>query len=299
MAVNLDHLRYFVCLAQVQHYTRAAQQLCISQPSLSHAIHQLEAELGVPLFEKTGRNTTLTCFGEEFLRSTRQSLAALDEGVEALRRSARGEGLIRLGFLRVLGCDYIPRLAAEFLAAHPGENIRFTFHSDRTQPLLDCLTEQRCDLIFCSKPAPELPFTAVPVFQQELVLIVPQNHPLAERSEVDLTEILPYPMVYFSRDSGLRRVVDGLFAAIGAAPHIACETEEDQVVAGLVAHGFGAAVLPDMDLLEKLDVVKLRLHSPDHRRDVFLVTDRGRFLSPAADRFRRFVLERSKIGETP
>lgn len=65
--MNLDHLRYFACLAQVKHYTRAAQQLCISQPSLSHAIRQLEGELGVPLFEKTGRNTTLTPFGETFL----------------------------------------------------------------------------------------------------------------------------------------------------------------------------------------------------------------------------------------
>ena len=98
--MNLDHLRYFACLAQVKHYTRAAQQLCISQPSLSHAIRQLEGELGVPLFEKTGRNTTLTPFGETFLTTVHQTLGTLEEGVETLRRSARGEGLIRLGFLQ-------------------------------------------------------------------------------------------------------------------------------------------------------------------------------------------------------
>ena len=65
--MNLFQLRYFVTLAKMQHYTRAAHELCITQPSLSHAISQLEAELGVALFEKSGRNTTLTSFGEEFL----------------------------------------------------------------------------------------------------------------------------------------------------------------------------------------------------------------------------------------
>lgn len=65
--MNLDYLRYFVKLAELRHYTKAAEQLRITQPSLSHAIRLLEDELGVPLFEKTGRNTTLTSFGEEFL----------------------------------------------------------------------------------------------------------------------------------------------------------------------------------------------------------------------------------------
>lgn len=65
--MNLFYLKYFVELAHVRHYTKAAQNLCITQPSLSHAIAQLENELGVPLFEKNGRNTTLTRFGREFL----------------------------------------------------------------------------------------------------------------------------------------------------------------------------------------------------------------------------------------
>ena len=66
MKMNLIHLRYFVELADTRHYTKAAQQLCITQPSLSHAIAQLEKELGVPLFEKNGRNTELTVFGRQF-----------------------------------------------------------------------------------------------------------------------------------------------------------------------------------------------------------------------------------------
>lgn len=288
--MNLDHLRYFVRLAQVGHYTRASEQLNISQPSLSHAVRQLEEELGVPLFERQGRNTQLTQFGAEFLDCAARTLATLDEGVTSLRRKARGEGLIRLGFLRVLGTEYVPRLAARFLAAHPDRQIQFTFHSGRTQELLEGLADRRYDLVFCSRPAPELGLTAVPVRAQELVLIVPPGHPLAGRSGVSLAETAPYPMVCFSRDSGLRAVVDELFDALGVCPQVAWETEEDQVVAGLVAQGFGIAVVPEMDVLHQLDLVALPITAPPYRRDFFLVHDDRRFLSPAARAFRQFVL---------
>lgn len=287
--MNLDYLRYFVKLAQVRHYTRAAEQLCIAQPSLSHAIGQLERELGLPLFEKSGRNINLTRFGEEFLLCAQRTLETLDEGVASLQRSARGEGLIRLGFLRTLGTGFVPRLAARFQAEHPG--VEFAFHSDRTQPLLEGLSAGRYDLVFCSQPGPELPFEAVPVTEQDLVLIVPKNHPLAQLHSVDLAQALPYPVICFAPEAGLRQVVDGLFATAGGLPQVACETEEDEVIAGLVAQGFGIAVVPYMDLLLKLDVAILQISSPPYRREFFLVYNRAAYLAPAADRFRRFVLE--------
>ena len=87
--MNLFYLRYFVTLAHVKHYTKAAEQLCITQPSLSHAIAQMEKELGVPLFEKNGRNTMLTPFGREFLSCAEHTLSTLDDGIASLQRSAR------------------------------------------------------------------------------------------------------------------------------------------------------------------------------------------------------------------
>ena len=80
--MNLSYIRYFVELAHVQHYTNAARNLNITQPSLSHAISQLEEELGVMLFEKNGRNTELTAFGREFLACAERSLGTLDAWVE-------------------------------------------------------------------------------------------------------------------------------------------------------------------------------------------------------------------------
>lgn len=288
--MNLSHLRYFVELAHIQHYTRTAERLCITQPSLSHAISQLEGELGVPLFEKNGRSISLTQYGKQFLACAQETLSILDEGVESLQRVSRGEGLIRLGLLRTLGVDYVPKLAARFLAENPGKDIRFTFHTGVTSHLLDELAEKKLDLVFASKPPVEMGLTAVAVEQQDLVLIVPKNHPLAKHHSVDLTETLPYPQVYFSEGSGMRGVVEELFSKIDGKPIIAHETEEDQVVAGLVAAGFGIAVVPYMDMLLRLDVKIIQIASPRWERSFYLVSDDRAYQPPAVQKFRQFVL---------
>lgn len=260
--MNIFYLRYFVTLAHEKHYTKAAKQLCITQPSLSHAIDQLEKELGVQLFEKVGRNTTLTHFGEEFLVCAEHTLATLDEGVEMIKKSAAGDGVIRLGFVRPLGIKFIPQLAAEFLKENKEKNIKFTFNTDVTGKLLEGMKDKRFDILFCSEPPKTLGFNAVPVKRQELVLIVPDSHPLAERDEINLCETMDYDYVYFHNNSGIRKVIDDMFERAEITPRIACETEEDEVIAGLVSAGFGIAVVPYMDMLLKLDVKIIKITSP-------------------------------------
>ena len=288
--MNLFYLRYFVTLAHEKHYTKAAKQLCITQPSLSHAIDQLEAELGVQLFEKSGRNTTLTRFGEDFLFCAERTLATLDAGVDSIKKSAAGEGVVRLGFVRPLGIKFVPGLAAEFLRANEGKNISFTFNTDVTGKLLEGMKEQRFDLLFCSEPPKELELTAVPVKNQELVLIVPAAHPLAGRDEVSLEETADCDYVYFHTDSGIRGVIDDMFARAELVPRIVYETEEDEVIAGLVAAGFGVAVVPYMDMLQKLDLKVIRIKSPSYERSFFMVNDGKRYMPPSVKSFYDFVL---------
>ena len=289
--MNLFYVRYFVALARVKHYTRAAEQLCITQPSLSHAISQLENELGVPLFEKSGRNTTLTRFGEEFLVCAEHTLSTLDAGVSSIRKSARGEGLIRLGFLRTLGVEFIPRLAAGFLKKNAELDIHFTFHTGVTQHLLEGLAARKYDLIFCSEPLEKENLTVIPIQKQDLVLITPKDHPLASRNDIDLEETLLYPHIFFDKSSGIRNVVDRMFSQIGRQPEIAYETEEDQVIAGLVAQKFGIALVPYMDLLLKLDVKILSIRSPSCERAIFMINDNRIYMPPAVKRFREYVAD--------
>ena len=126
MNINYEHYKVFYNVAKQGSITMAAHKLYISQPAVSKSIAQLEKELGIPLFEKNGRNTTLTRFGEEFLSCAEHTLSTLDEGITTLHRNARGEGLIRIGMLRPLGIEYIPRLAAGFLKANPRQDRRLS-----------------------------------------------------------------------------------------------------------------------------------------------------------------------------
>lgn len=288
--MNLDYLHYFVKLAHIKHYTKAAEELCITQPSLSHAINQLEKELGVPLFEKFGRKSTLTRFGEEFLICAENTLSTLNEGISSIKRSAKGEGLIRLGLIRPLGINFIPELAANFLAENSDKNISFTFHTGITNQLIDGLIAKKYDLIFTSQPPEKFSFNAIPIKRQDLVLIVPKNHILSSKDEVELLEIIPYPMIYFTKDTGIRSVIDSLFLQIDSTPKIIYETEEDQVIAGLVAKNFGIAIVPYMELLLKLDVKIIKIKAPNCRREFFMINDEKVFMPPVVRRFYEFVL---------
>ena len=145
--------------------------------------------------------------------------------------------------------------------------------------------------MFCSAPKPEQTMRAAPVLSQKLVVIVPKGHPLAGRKRVNLAETLPYPQIYFAAGSGIRDVIDGLFADIGGQPHIISETEEDQVIAGLVAADFGIAVVPEMEILKNLDVAVLEIEYPPYKREFFMVENMEMYLSPAASAFRDFVVQ--------
>ncbi len=295
--MNLSHLRYFVRLAETRHYTKAAEQLYISQPSLSHAISQLEHELGVPLFEKNGRNVALTQYGEEFLEQVRQSLEILDESVDYLHHIAAGNGVVRLGLLRTLGIEYVPTLAASFKRQNVGKNIDFTFFTGVTSDIMYKLQQHELDIVLSSKAPEVFKFDSVPVKKQDLVLIVPPNHRLAAQHTAELAQVLDEPFIQYAHGSGLRHVINDMFAQINASPKVAYEIQEDQVIAGLVAQGFGVSIVPYMEMLLRLNVKILQISHPVPNRMFYLVTDPTVTLSPAAEEFKRFVLSQSEAQQ--
>lgn len=289
--MNLYQLRYFQELAQEQHYTNAAQHLNISQPSLSHAISQLEEELGVQLFEKAGRGTRLTEYGTEFLQCVKSSLSILDNGIEDMQRHARGEGLIRLGFLGQLSVKFIPDLAARFLSQNPDCKIDFTFYTDRTPELLEGLRHKKYDMVFCIRPVDSEDLSCTPIGRQDLVLIVQEDHPLSKQNQIRLEDTLEYPYIFFDYTTGLRIVIDELFEKIRSTPRIAYETNEEQIIFGLVSHGFGIAVTPYRDILLKLNVKILQIIHPVWEGNIYMVTNKQTYITPAVENFRNFILQ--------
>lgn len=285
--MNLDHLRYFETIARFEHYGKAAEFLHVSQPSLTYAVGQLESELGVPLFEKTGRNVRLTRYGRLFLQSVTQSLQKLDGAARTLQELGTGGGLVLLGGIRKLAAQTVPELMRDFLARPGNEAVRFELHTESgfSRDLLQAVEEERLDMAFVSHPGDPTVFECLPFRRSPFVVVVPPGHPLAARESVTLEETLPYPYVYFSKRGGLRPPIDAMFRAIDAQPKIAYETEEDTVVAGMAAAGFGIAVVPDHPVLRCLNVKILPITAPDPGRTAYLCRKRTAQLPAAADRF--------------
>lgn len=293
--MNLDHLRYFETVARLQHYGRAAEELHVTQPALNYAVSQLETELGAPLFERQGRGVRLTRYGELFLRSVSSVLYGLDTGTRAVQELAQGGGLILLGSIRKLAADRVPTLMQGFLSAEEqNRTVRFELHTATgfTADLLRMVADEELDLALVNHPGDPVVYENVPFANAPFVVAVPPGHPLAQAADrgVPLADTLPYPQVYFSRHSGLRKPIDELFRNIGAVPIIAYEIEEDSVIAGMVKAGFGIAILPDHPELHHLGLTVVPITDPDPARTAYLVRKRMTVRPAAAERFWDYCL---------
>lgn len=295
--MNLYHLRYFVTLAHLEHYTKAAELLSITQPSLSHAISSLEKELGVKLFEKEGRNVVLTKCGQAFLEDVEKSLELLDSSISKLQMTGSGEGRIDIALLRTLSTNLVPAFVRGYLDSHPKRHIDFHFHNSTglTPDIIEGLKNRKYDIAFCSRMEHEPSIEFVPVARQELVLIVPNKHPLSEYNEIDLKDTLPYPQVAFSKRSGLRPIIDKLFERCGGQPKIAYAVEEDQAVAGLVGANFGIAVVPNMPILNYMPVKVIHIIRPTWERIFYMCTLKDVYQAPAVQEFQQYVKTNAKL----
>lgn len=295
--MNLYHLRYFVTLAHLEHYTMAAEKLCITQPSLSHAILLLENELGVKLFEKAGRNIILTKYGKAFLTDVEHAMNILDSSVNKMKMVKRGEGQIDIAMLRTLSISVVPGFVRGFLDSKPQKNIEFKFHNSTgmTSDIVKELKDREYDIAFCSFIENEPSIEFIPISKQKLVVIVPETHPLAEKNEIDLVDTLPYPQIMFSKRSGLRRIIDEIFQKCEGKYTVAYTVSEDQSVAGLVGANFGIAVVPDMEVLYTLPVKVIQISSPSVKRHFYMATLKDVYEPPLIKEFKKYVVEHADI----
>ena len=266
--------------------------LSITQPSLSHAIAQLEQELGTRLFEKKGRNIVLTRYGKMFLPYVEESLKVLEEGVRRTQEiNGSKQGIINLAYIYTMGSEFTPKMVRKFLDTYPDYDIDFNFNVGTTGEILEGLKDDKYDIVFSSYQDGEPDIDFKKIGNQKLVLAVPPGHPLAIRDSVDLRDTIDYPQIYFEKGSGLRPVIDQMFEEINQFPKVAFEMEEDSSMAGLVAQGFGIAVMPDIPILKSLGVKTLDIYNPEYERAVYLATLKKHYLSPVAKAFIRFVCE--------
>ena len=176
------------------------------------------------------------------------------------------------------------------------KKIDFNLYCDKvlTSDILNGLKEKKYDLGFCSKLDNEPLIEFIPVARQELVVIVPLDHPLAVKDEVRLEDTIPYKQIIFKKRSGLRQIIDGLFECIGQTPDVAYEIDEDQVAAGFVSNGFGICVAPNIPILQSLNVKILPLVSPSWQRNFYMAMLKNVYHPPVVETFKKYVIEQAQ-----
>ena len=221
--MNLSHLYYFKKLAEVQHYTRAAQELFIAQPTLSAAMAQLEKELGAPLFVKHTRAVKLTSYGQDFYRYVDLALSNLDTGISLVeQRAGLRRTTVRIGAIyAVQDLDW-----AQALKDFRDSEERATtldIRQDRTPVLLNDLKEGRYDVVFTGAPSEDSSVVSVPWNAFNLTLAVNRQHPLASRTSISLAQLRPYHILSYAAHSSVYHApgtLEGLFDRYGLDPDL-------------------------------------------------------------------------------
>ncbi|MCP0887254.1 LysR family transcriptional regulator [Ligilactobacillus sp. WILCCON 0076] len=299
--MNLQQLQYLSVLAQTENYTKAAKILHITQPTLSYAINNLEEQIGIQLFEKHGRSIKLTQNGKSFAAESAQALEILNQAIERARNINSTDKTIKIASLRTLNTLWLPNTIKDFLEKRSSGSIEpyFDFGSGTgfSLQMTQLLREEKFDICFCSKIDDKDDIDYFPVVEQKLVLITPFDHPLANKKSIDLTETLKYNQITFSSNSGLYFELERLFSICGGTPKSIYKVEEDESVAGMVAAGFGIAVVPKMRMLDRMAVKIIPIRFPKWHRFIYMATLKKHYQNAVTQEFIDFVHQFKGIND--
>ncbi|WP_433548941.1 LysR family transcriptional regulator [Streptomyces sp. CA-294286] len=244
--MRFQQLRYFVAVAESRHFTRAAEEMHVAQPSLSQQIRSLERELGADLFTRARGNIALTDAGEALLPLARRILADTDTARREVQELAQlRRGRVRLGATPSLCTGLLPDLLRAFHDAHPG--IQLLVEEGGSHDLVRQLARGALDLalVVLPLPTPSPALTAVELLHEDLV-VVSAPSARAPRRPVRITDLRDTPMVMFRHGYDLRELTVAACRAEGFEPTFTVEGGEMDAVLGFVRAGLGLAVVPRM-----------------------------------------------------
>ena len=289
--MNLQQLQYFKVISQTKNFTTASNILSITQPALSKAISKLEEELDVQLFEREGRNIKITKYGEVFLKYAESALNDIEKGIEKIHdMKTNNDNIISIASTYCIGATFIPFLISNFINSHI--QTRFNFNNQSTEEIFKDLKYERVDLGFfdsIEKIDKYSEIETILVKKEEYVLIVPKNHHLANRAEVELKELKDeYFIAYNDRNNEKKISYSEL---IGYTPKIAVEPTEATMLASLVAAGAGIAIILNTPMINtnKLSIIKIKDYIG--RKNIYMGWNRNSYYSKTIEEFKKYVIK--------
>lgn len=291
MRFSLHQLRVFAAVARHLSYTRAAEELHLTQPAVFTQVKQLEESLGQPLLERLGKQLFLTDAGRETQLTARETLHAL-ERLEMRLADLQGlkRGRLRLAIVTTAE-SLIPRLLGAFCQQYPGIDATLTVANRET--LLARLADNIDDLVVLGAPPEHIDVVATAFADNPLVVVARHDHPLANSRAIALTRIAEESLILREAGSGTRLAAERLFAEHGLQPRVRLELGSNEAVKQAVAGGLGLTLLSahtlalegESGLLRVLDVEGLPL-----LRQWYVAYQRGKHLSVVAEAFLEFLL---------
>jgi DNA-binding transcriptional LysR family regulator len=290
--MNLSHVRYFLAVAETGSFSKGAERVYVSQPTLSAAVKKLESDLGARLFDRGGRRVALTAAGHRFVDRARAILDEVNAARAELRPEA-GRARLRLAALRTLPAPALGRLVADFRNAE-GE-VALELRDGSVAEIEGWLARGRVDAALTVLAPGAKRRGAAPLFRSHLVLAVAAEDGLARRARVALAELHQRPFVVRSHCEFLAQS-QRLFEAHGVRPRIAYRCDQDERALALVAAGLGLALIPDR--LGGPGLAYLSVPELDLRHTIGLRWRAGE-RQGAVESFRAFALSHDWSRTTP
>ncbi|MEX2047143.1 MAG: LysR family transcriptional regulator [Chloroflexota bacterium] len=282
----LAHLESFVEVARTGSVSRAAEALFVTQPAVTARLKSLESELGVELFVRSARGMTLTDAGRAFLPYAQRTLGLVTEGrqvIADLREGATGELVI--GAAPAVSTYLLPAILKAFRSRYP--NVRLGVKTGHTEEVLEMVLRQDVN-VGLGRPVRHPEVELIPVFEDEMLLVVSRRHPFATRTRVRMDELASERLILFDRTSSYHELTSALFREAGVVPVSVMELDNVEAAKKMVQQGLGVALLPRMALAAELRSRSLRpvrlIGAQPVRRPIVALRrrDAGRPIGPVA-----------------
>ncbi len=294
--VTLRQLRVFAAVARHQSFVRAAEELNLSAPAVSMQVKELEVEMGVKLFDRSSRSVSLTTVGEYLLAPTKRVLSTLRDAEDMI---ARFRGL-RTGPLDVgmvsTAKYFVPRMLVQFRDEHPGIEIRLQVCNNRDE-IVGLLEQGTVELAIMGRPPQGYPSRAEPFAMHPHVLVTATDHRFAHVEEVPAAALAEEGFIAREPGSGTRAALDEYLAAHHLSPRVVMQMSSNEAIKQAVMSGLGVSLLSLHTLGLELKyglIATPNVQGLPLMRRWHVVHNRAKVLSPAAEAFRYFMLERGE-----
>ncbi|WP_312470631.1 LysR family transcriptional regulator [Neobacillus sp.] len=291
--MELRQIQYFIEVAKREHVTEAAHILHVAQSAVSRQIFNLEAELGVSLFLREGRNVKLTPIGTMFLEQMEQAMKLIDNAKREVEEYLDPEkGTIRIGFPSSLAAYTLPTVISAFRERYP--HVKFQLNQGSYPELIDGVVKGEFNLALLGPvPKKEKKIKGKTLFTENIVALLPSIHPLAEKRILKLGELREDSFILFPKGYILREIIDNACGQIGFHPQVSFEGEDIDAIKGLVSAGLGVTLIPEITLIDSFprSTVKIPITEPNVTRTVGVIIPSERELLPTEKLFYEFLSE--------